>query len=450
MDAKELRALFDERNIRKVKVGGFDLDGVLRGKYISLEKFWSALETGFGFCDVLFGWDIADVVYDNAGVTGGPTGFPDVRARIDPTTFRVIPGEPDTAAFLVDFCDQTGAPHPACPRSLLKRVIQRAKERGYTATFGAEYEFFIFKETSQSLHDKHFRGLASLTPGMFGYSWVREGQQRELCHGILDEMAAFDIPIEGLHTETGPGVYEVAIRYDEALAMADKAALFKTQMKLLASRLGLSVTFMAKWNKDLPGSSGHLHQSLWKDGSNVFFDAKGEYGLSVDGLQYLGGQLDLMPELTALYSPTINSYRRYVPGVWAPLTASWGMDNRTCAIRAIAEGAKGTRFEYRQSAADMNPYIAIATCLAAGLYGMEHKVEAPAPATGDGSRSDGGLLALPRTLRAATDLLGQSVRAREILGAPFVDHYVRTRDWEIRQFEREVSEWELRRYFESV
>jgi glutamine synthetase len=291
---------------------------------------------------------------------------------------------------------------------------------------------------------------------MFGYSWVRSSQNADLCHAILDDMDRFGIPIEGLHTETGPGVYEVAIRYDEGLRAADKAALFKTAMKQVAFRLGYTVTFMAKWNHDLPGSSGHVHQSLWTVGGgsgkprrNAFHDASQANGLSAVARHYLGGQIALMPEMTALVSPTINSYKRYVPGVWAPLNASWGVENRTCSIRAIAGGAKATRLEYRQTAADMNPYVAMAATLAAGLWGIEHAQEPPLPVEGDASRRD-DLAPLPRTLREATDLLSKSDRARAILGEAFVDHYVRTRDWECRQYERAVTDWELRRYFEVI
>jgi glutamine synthetase len=454
MDVKELRARFEERGIKKVKVGGFDIDGVLRGKYASLDKFWSMVQSGFGFCDVIFGWDIGDVLYDNAKVTGWATGYPDTHARIDLDTFRVIPAEPDTAAFLVDFVTEDGAPHPACPRSLLKTVLARAKKAGYAATFATEFEFFVFKETPESMREKNYRNMTPLSPGMFGYSWLREGQNSEFCQAIWDESLAFDIPIEALHTETGPGVYEVALRYDEALRMADKAALFKTHLKQLCTRRGLAATFMAKWNADLPGSSGHLHQSLWSgDGAkkkNVFFDPKAPGELSALAKQYLAGQLALMPELTALYAPTINSYKRYVPGVWAPLSASWGLENRTCAIRAILGGADGTRLEYRQTAADINPYVAIATCLAAGLHGIGKKLTPPKASKGDASREGTATSALPRTLKEATDRLEKSENARAILGAPFVDHYVRTRDWEVRQYERAVTEWELARYFESI
>ncbi len=453
MDIAALRQKFQERNIKKVKVGGFDVDGVLRGKYVSLDKFWSIAEPGFGFCDVIFGWDIADVLYDNAKVTGWHSGYPDAHAMIDLDTFRVMPAEPDTAAFLVDFVEKDGNAHPACPRSLLKRILAEAAKKGYTASFGAEFEFWVFKETPESLHEKDFRKLTPLSPGMFGYSWLREEQNRAFCQAILDEMAAFDIELEALHTETGPGVYEAAIRYDEALRAADKAALFKTQMKSLASRHGLAVTFMAKWNHDLPGSSGHLHQSLWSKGAgakqNVFYDEKGEGKLSTKARHYIGGQVELMAELTALYSPTINAYKRYVPGVWAPLTASWGLENRTAAIRALPGGPSSTRIEYRQTAADINPYIAIATCLAAGLWGMDNAVEPPPAASGDAS-SGSSLAPLPRTLREATARLAASERARTILGERFVDHYVRTRDWEVRQYDRVVTDWELRRYFESI
>jgi glutamine synthetase len=450
MDLNQLRESFAAHDVRRVKVGGFDIDGVLRGKYLSLDKFWSVAESGFGFCDVIFGWDVGDVCYDN---TRGPeSGYPDILAKLDLDTFRLLPYEPATAAFLLDFRGQDGKAHPACPRGLLKRVVARAEASGYVPTFGAEFEFWAFRETPQSLEAKNFQGLEPLTPGMFGYSWLRTGQQKEFVHDLLDACDKFQIPIEGFHTETGPGVYEVAIKYGLALEAADRAALFKTLAKEVASRHGISVTFMAKWNPQLPGSSGHLHQSLWDSTreKNLFADPKAPNGLSQLGRRYLGGLLVAMDELTALYSPTINSYKRYVPGVWAPLTASWGVENRTAAIRLIpGDKPSATRIEYRQTAADMNPYIAMATCLAAGLYGIEHALEPSVAAQGDASGSTSEKR-LPTDLGSATQLLKQSQAAREMLGEPFVDHYVRTREWEVRQFAKAVSDWELRRYFESI
>jgi glutamine synthetase len=450
-DNEKLVADLEKRGVTRAKIGGFDVDGVLRGKYVSMEKLRSALGGGFGFCDVIFGWDIGDVLYDNAKVTGWHTGYPDAHAVLDPSTLRMLPWEPNTVAMLADFRDEHGGPHPACPRSLLRTVLARAEKMGLSAKMSCEFEFFLFEETPRSLHDKGFANLQSLTPGMFGYSWVREGQQGKLMAAILEGLGAFDIEVEGLHTETGPGVYEIAIRYDEALRAADKAALAKVALKQIAHEHGLAVTFMAKWNAALPGSSGHLHQSLWRGKDNVFQGKNAEPSETLR--HYVGGQCALMPELTALYSPTINSYKRYVPGVWAPLTATWGVENRTTAIRIIGLGSPAARVEYRQTAADINPYTAMATCLAAGLWGIENRVDPPPEVrgdAGDGTSQDAGRQPLPRTLTEATRLLAASARAKEILGAGFVDHYVRSREWEVRQFDRAVTDWELKRYFEAV
>ena len=444
--ASALRTQLEEAGFKVAKVGGFDIDGVLRGKYMALDKLESALVKGFGFCDVIFGWDIGDILYDNAKVTGWHTGYPDTHAVLDPGTLRAIPWEPGVAAMLVDFRADDGSAHPACPRSLLKRVVARAEKLGFEAKMSAEFEFFFFNETRDTLREKGFRDMSPLDPGMFGYSWVRTGQDAELMADILQGMADFGIAIEGLHTETGPGVYEAALKYDTALKAADDAALFKTAMKQIAHDHGLSVTFMAKWNADLPGCSGHVHQSLWKEGRNVF--SSGTIDMSKELRNFLGGQMALMKELTAVYSPTINSYKRYVPGVWAPLVPSWGVENRTCALRVIdSESATAARVENRQPAADMNPYTAMAASLGAGLYGIEHELEPPPETKGDPG-VDGDLL--PTTLREASRVMAASEAAREVLGEGFVDHYLRTRDWECRQYEKAVTDWELSRYFETV
>lgn len=445
MDAQEVRALFEKRGIRKVKVGGVDVDGLLRGKLISLEKFWSSVEKGFGFCDVIFGWDIADQLYDNVTVTGWDSGYPDALAKIDLSTFRVLPYEPDTACFLIDFYTQDGKPHPACPRNLLKRVAAQAESAGYEASFSAELEFWVFEESPQSLRDKGFANLTPLSPGMFGYSWLREGQYQDWVHDLLETLEAFDIEIEGFHTETGPGVWEAAIRYDDVVRAADKAALFKTTVKQICHRHGLAVTFMAKWNPNLPGSSGHMHQSLWSEGKNLFASPNGE--LSELGKRYLAGIVDTLPDMTACYSPFINSFSRYVPGLWAPLTASWGIENRTCALRVIGGKGASARVELRQTAADLNPYIAMAASLGSGLRGITDALELPPETKGDASAQGAPL---PVTLAAATQRLAESEKARGILGEAFVDHYVRTREWEVREHRRSVSSWQLQRYFESV
>jgi glutamine synthetase len=445
-----LKTWFDEKGIRKVKVGAVDVDGVWRGKYISLDKFFSAAKGGLGFCDVVFGWDLGDELYDNAKVTGWHTGYPDAQARVDISTGRVIPWEPDSAAFLLDFVNPDGTPYEASPRQLLQRIGRRARQMGFQPKFGSEYEYFIFKETPHSLHEKGFRNLTPLTPGMFGYSWLRTSANASLVHAIVDGCNAFGVDIEGMHTETGPGVYETAIRYDELEKAADKSLLFKTAVKEICARHGLTACFMAKPNAKLPGCSGHVHQSLWnlKGDQNTFHDEGEEQGMSQTLRHYIGGQVELMPELTALYWPTINSYKRSIENTWAPTTATWGIENRTTAIRVIGDSAKSMRIEYRQLGADMNPYIGMAVSLAAGLWGIENKVEPGQPCAGNGYEAKAR--PLPRSLKDAVALLKASKRAKELLGEGFVDHYIRTREWEVRQYERAVTTWELERYMELI
>lgn len=446
-----LEAWLHEKGVTKAKIGAFDVDGVWRGKYVSLEKLVSAAKGGLGFCDVVFGWDLADDLYDNAKVTGWHTGYPDAHAVVDLATARVIPWEPDTAALILDFVNADGSPFEPSPRQLLRRIGRRARALGLVPRFGSEYEYFIFRETPQSLREKGFRDLTPLSPGMFGYSWLRSSANAGLVHAIIDGCNAYDIPVEGMHTETGPGVYETAVLYDDLEPAADKSALFKTAVKEICARHGVTACFMAKWNPKLPGCSGHLHQSLWDlDGArNVFHDPAAADGMSATLRHYVGGQIALMPELTALYWPTINSYKRSVENTWAPTTATWGRENRTCAIRIIGDDPKSTRVEYRQAGADVNPYIGMAVSLAAGLWGIEHRVEPPPPCTGNGY-ADRAAAPLPRGLKDAVALLERSEAARELLGDGFVDHFVRTRAWEVRQFERAVTTWELERYLEII
>ncbi|MFY0570421.1 glutamine synthetase family protein [Archangium lansingense] len=449
-DMDVLQKWLEDNGVRQVKIGGVDVDGVWRGKYVSVEKFLSACKSGLGFCDVVFGWDITDELLDNTRVTGWHTGYPDGQAKVDMSTGRIIPWEPDTAAFLLDFVNPDGSPFEPSPRQLLQKMSARAREMGFLPKFGAEYEFFIFKETPQSLKEKGYEHLTPLTPGMFGYSWLRTSLNAPLVHALIDGCRDFGLELEGFHTETGPGVFEAAIRYDDLEKAADKAALFKTVVKEICSRHGLTACFMAKVNEKLPGCSGHIHQSLWslKSHDNVFHDPESRDGMSTTMRHYIGGLLELMPELTALYWPTVNSYKRSVENTWAPVSATWGRENRTTAVRVIGDSPKSMRIEYRQTASDMNAYIGMAVSLAAGLWGIENEVEPPEPCAGNGYSADAPVL--PRSLKEAVSLLRGSKRAKQILGEEFVDHYVRTRDWEARRYERAVTNWELERYMELI
>jgi len=452
MDLREIVEMFEQHGIQRVKLAGADVDGVLRGKYVSLAKFARATERGFGFCDVIFGWDVEDATYDFASVTGWEKGFPDALARVDLDTLRLHPWEPGVALFLCDFWEDEATPFPVCPRNLLKKVLARAAALGYRVRAGFEYEFWLFQETPDTLAKKGFRGLTPLSSGSFGYSVLRAGQNSDLVHDLLNGLAALQVEVEGLHTETGPGVYEAALAATDGLEAADRAVLFKTAVKEIALRHGCVATFMARWSGGQPGSSGHIHQSLWEPeegGANLFQDAEAPGGMSDVLDRYVAGQVELLPEWTALFAPTINSYRRLTPGFWAPTSATWGVDNRTVALRVIPGVAAGqARVEHRAAGADANPYLALAGCLASGLYGLEHELRLSEPVTGNAYEADAPRL--PGNLEQAAAALGISSAAREYFGAEFVNHFVATRNWEVRRFEQAVTDWELRRYFEII
>jgi len=445
----QARAIVEERGLAHVKVGVFDNDGILRGKFVDRPKFFAALEKGLGFCDVVLGWDSNDQLYDNVSFTGWHTAFPDARVRLLPETCRALPLEGDMLFFLGEFA---GGAEEVCPRATLRRVLRRAAAMGYGASAAAEYEFFLFRETPASVRQKNYRDLENLTPGYFGYSVLRSAVHAELYQELLKLAADMRMPIEGLHTETGPGVIEAALHYADALEAADRAALFKTFTKVLAQRRGLMATFMAKWSQTLPGQSGHLHVSLArKDGVSAFHDEAAPHTMSQEMRWFVGGQQALMPELLAMVASTVNSYSRLVPGYWAPTSATWGVENRTCALRVIQGDPKSQRVEYRIAAADINPYLALAVAIGSGLWGIEHRIEPDEPISGNAyARRLPAKRQLPRTLTEAAERLAHSKAAQELFGAPFVSHFAASREWEEREFRRAVTDWELERYFEII
>ena len=438
-----------QRGLSHIKVGLFDIDGIMRGKYMSKNKFFSSLDSGFSFCDVVLGWDAKDQLYDNIEYTGWHTGYPDAPVRILPETCRNLPAEGDMLLFIAEFCDQAEA---ICPRGTLRRVLERADRMGFDVTAAFEYEFFMFKETPESVREKGYKNLTPLTPDYFGYSMIRNSVHADLHHQIMALGEEMDFPLESLHTETGPGVLEAAIAYDGAQDAADKAALFKTFIKVWAQRNNLMATFMAKWSSDWPGQSGHMHISLKdKNGRALFHDPNNDYNMSDTQRHFLAGQQKYMPEFLSMIAPTVNSYSRMVPGLWAPLDATWGVENRTTALRVIPGSATSQRIEYRLGSADANPYLALAAALASGLMGIEQKLEPHAQVKGNAYEQDHPeALSLPRTLFDAARKLKRSEAAKELFGQAFVAHYAATREWEERQFRKQVTDWELERYFEII
>lgn len=436
----------------RVKLAASDIDGVLRGKYISVDKFKSVLKGELGFCDVVFGWDAHDLAYDKVKFTGWHSGYPDMPLQLDLSTFRKIPWENDVPFFLGDFLDVKGNGAYVCPRQLLKKIIKECDLLGYAPYFSQEFEWFNFEETPDTLAQKDYKDPKPLTPGMFGYSILRSSLKNAFFSDLFDLLAKFEIPLEGLHTETGPGVYEAAIVYAEALEAADKAILFKTAVKEIAYKHGIVASFMAKWRADLPGCSGHVHQSLWDKNSetNLFFESRAPTKMSEIMRQYIAGQLYCLPHILPMFAPTVNSYKRLVEGAWAPTTLTWGMDNRTVALRVLPTGEQSTRIETRVVGSDTNPYLAIAACLAAGLYGIKNKLALDQPATVGNGYQDYSNGTLPVNLYEATKQMRQSDIAKELFGDNFVDHFCASREWEWQQFAKAVTDWELKRYFEII
>ncbi len=461
MDLSDIKSQIKDGKIEFVKIGAPDIEGVFRGKRVSGGYFLNALEDGFAQCDVLFGWDIAENVLPNLKFSNWERGFADIVMRPDLSTFALVPWEENVASCICDLWTEHGEPVIISPRYVLNHVVKRARAMGYAPFSASELEFRFFRETQMSLREKDFGpDLTPLNPGMNCYAISQSSADDHLLGRIARMMRDHGVEIEGYNREHGPGMYEMNIHYADALTASDHTLLFKTGVKEICHQLGFTASFMAKWNDQEDGSSGHAHISLWdRDGSrNLFWDEGAEGHMSTLMRQFLAGMLDKLPEFMAFYAPTINSYKRYVEGTWAPLNTTWGMDNRTCAVRVINNGRRAIRLENRVPGADANFYLVFAATLASGLYGIEHQLELPARLDGNAydeatvanALERGQIKSLARNLSAATDLLERSEVAREYLGSDFVEHFVATRRWEVKEYDKAVTNWDRRRYLELV
>lgn len=453
-DPMMLVKTISERELPFVKLGLTDIDGVMRGKYVAAADFIAGLQSGLGFCSCIVGWDCDDLLYTNNpdGITGWHTGYPDIPITAIPGTARTLPHEFDGRGMLV-LAEMAGEAADVCPRTMLRRVVEQADAMGFDAHVGFEYEFSLFTETRESARAKHFRGLNPISPGNFGYSLLRAANFSELCEALLRDCATMGVPLVAFHTENGPGIWEAAIGASDALTAADRAATFKTFAKAFAQRHGLIATFMAKPSAELQGQGGHMHISLREKGSGrpLFFDGREGNASSEIMRHFIAGQLALMPELTAMVAPSVNSYTRLLPGAWAPTAATSGEDNRTCALRLVGRAAGSRRVEYRVAGADANPYLALAAALASGLHGIREALEPPPPLTGNAYEVNAPKVSrLPATLAEAAERLRQSQAARDWFGDIFVDHFALSRDWEEQRFRAAVTSWELERYFEII
>ena len=461
MDIAEIRSLIKDGKIEYVKIGAPDIEGVYRGKRVAANHFLNSLDDGFGQCDVLFGWDIGEVVLPNLKFSNWERGFADIVMKPDLSTFAMVPWEENVASCICDLWTEHGEPVAIAPRYVLNNVVERARAMGYEPLAASELEFRFFRENQVSVREKDFGpNLTPLNPGFNCYAISQASADDQLLSRIARMMRDHGVEIEGYNREHGPGMYEMNIRYADAITAGDRTMLFKTGVKEICHQMGLTASFMAKWNDQEDGSSGHSHVSLWDRDleHNLFWDEGAEGHMSGTMRQFLAGVLYLLPEFMALYAPVINSYKRYIEGTWAPLNTTWGMDNRTCAVRVINATRRAIRVENRVPGADANFYLVFAGTLASGLYGIEHKLELPPrldgnaydPATVANALATGQIRALARNLTDATDLLESSDIAREYLGADFVEHFVATRRWEVKEYEKAVTNWDRRRYLELV
>lgn len=449
-----LREFAAEHNIETFKVGVADLDGVWRGKRIAAQYFLdSVYKQGTNICNILFGWDIQDETIPNLTYTGFHTGYPDVTLRPDLGTLKAVPGEPGVASVICDLYETSGEPSALSPRGILKRMIEKAQQQGYSPVCAYEFEFYIFKGTPGELAANSWRDLKPITAGSHTYSLYRDTGTEFLIGNIRRRLAEQGIFIEASNSEHGPGQFEVNLHYSDALTAADHAMRLKTTVKEMAADAGYTASFMAKVHPEWAGSSGHMHQSLWdpKTGQSAFANPEEPLELSALGYNYLAGVVQTAAEFTALYLPTVNSYKRTEGGTWAGSSASWGLDNRTVAIRSIPAKGNAARIENRVPGADANPYLVIAANLAGGLYGMEKGLLAPPRVTGNAYELKGDeVQLLPTTLDKAVEAFEQSEVAKEYFGDTFVTHYAQTRRWELHKLQTSITDWEISRYLERI
>jgi glutamine synthetase len=461
MNIADIKQLIEEGKVEYIKIGTPDINGVFCGKRVAAPSFLDGLDDGFAQSAVLFGWDIAETVLPHIKEQSWQTVFSDFMMEPDLTTFALVPWEDRVASCICNLRAEQGGSIKISPRYILQQLVERARSLGYEPMAAAELEMRFFREDQVSLREKDFGpNLTPLNPGQNCYVISHMTTDDQLVGTIARLMREYGVELEGYVHEHGPGMYELNMRYGDALSAADHTMLFKTGVKEICHQMGYVASFMAKWHDQQDGSSGHSHMSLWDRSRerNVFWDEGADGHMSAIMRHFLAGVLSKLPELLALYAPVINSYKRYIEGTWTPLNTTWGLDNRSCAVRVINNGRRAIRIENRAPGADANFYLVFAAMLASGLYGIEQGLELPARIDGDACNplklaqalQTGETRALARNLTTATDLFERSEVAREYLGRDFVERFVITRRWEVQEYEKAVTNWERRRYLELI
>jgi len=445
---KELEAEIEAGTIDTVIVAFPDMQGRLIGKRFTGAFFLESAVHETHACNYLLTVDIDMEPVPGYEAASWQKGYGDFVLKPDPSTLRRIPWLEGTALMLADVCDHHGEDLPHAPRSMLKAQLKKLSDRKMSAFFASELEFYVFDETYETAGDKRWRDLKTMGNYIEDYHILQTTKNEPLLRAIRNGLMGAGIPVENSKGEWGPGQEEVNVRYAEALETADHHVILKNGVKEIAHLQNRAVTFMAKWRYDLAGSSSHIHSSLWDAAGKkpLFSDPKDPLGMSATMKSWLAGHLTNAKDFTYFLAPYINSYKRFQVGTFAPTKAIWSMDNRTAGFRVVGHG-KSIRTECRIGGADLNPYLAFAALIAAGLDGIDRKLELEPAFAGDayvGKR----LREVPKTLRDATAALEKSKLLRAALGDSVVDHYVHTARWEQFEYDRRVTDWELQRGFE--
>ncbi|KNE80806.1 MULTISPECIES: glutamine synthetase family protein [Streptomyces] len=448
LSVEELRRLTGSGEIDTVVLAFTDMQGRLQGKRFAAPFFLDeVLEHGSEGCNYLLAVDVDLNTVDGYAMASWERGYGDFRMTADTATLRRTPWNPGTALLTADLSWHDGTPVAASPRQVLRRQLDRLAERGWTAQVGTELEFMVFRNSYEEAWNGGYRGLTPANQYNVDYSVLGTGRVEPLLRRIRNEMAAAGLVVESAKGECNLGQHEIAFRYDDALTTCDQHSVYKTGAKEIAAQEGVALTFMAKYD-EREGNSCHIHLSL-RDGAGrpVLADDSGPYGMSATMRHFLAGQLAALRDFTLLHAPNINSYKRFRPGSFAPTAVAWGPDNRTCALRVIGHG-RSHRLENRLPGGDVNPYLAVAGMVAAGLYGIENELDPGEPCTGNAYAGDAEHV--PTTLREAADLWEASPLARAAFGDEVVEHYLTMARVEQRAYDSAVTDWERYRSFERM
>ena len=445
-----LKQAVESGEIDTVLVCIVDMQGRLMGKRFHAVNF---VETSFEethCCNYLLATDLEMSTPPGYKSSSWEGGYGDYIMAPDLSTLRRVPWLEGTAMVLCDVLDHhTHKPVPHSPRAILKQQIARLKELGFDAMMATELEFFLFEKSFDEIRKEGFRYLAPISGYNEDYHILQTTKEESVMRPIRNQLFKAGIPVENTKGEAETGQEELNIRYAAALDCADHHTIAKNAIKEIAWQNGRSASFLPKWHHDKIGSSSHVHQSLWQDGKPVFYDAGAAMGMSETMKHYMAGLIAFAPDYTAFLAPYINSYKRFAKGTFAPTKTVWSVDNRTAGFRLCGEGTKGVRVECRIGGSDLNPYLAQAAMLAAGIKGIKDKMTLAPPTSGD-IYDDTDAAEIPRTLRAATESLRNSAFLREAFGDDVIDHYTRAAEWEQEEFDRVVTDWEIARGFERA